>query len=501
MVSKEHSGLSRQASVSDFIRRQHGSVAWLLVLIIALVGVLGVAYLYRGMLSETGLGRFFRLSAESHLKDIYYCPMHPQIQSNQPGTCPICNMNLEKRAPEKETAPKQRAETGIPAKDLYFCPMHPQIQSNQPGTCPICNMDLVKKASDETSGPGTHPVGAVRINPEMQQLIGVEYGEVVEEPLFGTLLTVGRLTYDETRIARIQTKIEGWLERTFVDFTGMLVKKGQPLISVYSPELFSAQQELIIARQALEALAASEFSEIKASAESLYTATKQRLRLWNITEGEIREIEKRGVPRRALTFYSPIEGFVITRNAYPGQRIAPDTELYTIADLSTIWLLADVFEYEIARIQLGQTATMELSSFPGEIFTGVVSYIYPMMDSTSRTLKVRVQFPNPGFRLKPDMWANVSLKIDYGRQLSIPVSAVLDSGTEQIVFRALADGYFEPRRIQLGAQVGGRYIVLKGLERGERIVISGNFLIDSESKLKSALSGVESSAHAGHNGS
>ncbi len=483
---------SRRDPELTILKGQKGFVAWFLVLLIALGGTLGVAYIYRDLLGETKLGQLLHLHTESSSKETYYCPMHPQIQSDKPGTCPICNMNLEKKAPEKGTPLTK-------AKDLYYCPMHPQIQSDKPGTCPICNMDLVKKQAEETAMTEALPSGKVRINPEMQQLIGVEYGEVTEQPLSKSLMTVGRLTYDETRIARIQTRIEGWIEKTFVDFSGMLVKKGQPLISVYSPELFSAQQELIIAKQTMEALAGSEFNEIKTNAESLYTATKERLRLWNITDGEIKQIEKRGTPVRALTFFSPIDGFVINKNAYPGQRIGPDTELYTIADLSTIWVLADVFEYEIARIQLGQTAIMELSYFPGETFKGVISYIYPVLDNTSRTLKVRLQFPNPGFKLKPDMWANVTLKIEYGAQLSVPAGAVLDSGIEQIVFVALGDGYFEPRKIRLGAAVDNRYIVLDGLKRGEKIVTSGNFLIDSESKLKSALSGMGSPEHAGHN--
>jgi|WetSurMetagenome_2_1015567.scaffolds.fasta_scaffold05451_6 membrane fusion protein, copper/silver efflux system len=483
---------SRRNPELTILKGQMGSVAWFLVLLIALGGALGVAYIYRDLLGDTKLGQLLHLHTELSSKQTYYCPMHPQIQSDKSGTCPICNMNLEKKAPEKGAALTK-------AKGLYYCPMHPQIQSDKPGTCPICNMDLIKKQPEEASMTEALSSGKVRINPEMQQLIGVEYGEVTEQPLSKSLMTVGRLTYDETRIARIQTRIEGWIEKTFVDFSGMLVKKGQPLISVYSPELFSAQQELIIAKQTMEALAGSEFNDIKTNAESLYAATKERLRLWNISDGEIKQIEKRATPVRALTFFSPIDGFVINKNAYPGQRIAPDTELYTIADLSTIWVLADVFEYEIARIQLGQTAIMELSSFPGETFKGVISYIYPVLDNASRTLKVRLQFPNPGFKLKPDMWANVTLKIDYGHPLSVPAGAVLDSGIEQIVFVALGDGYLEPRKIRLGAAVDNRYIVLDGLKRGEKIVTSGNFLIDSESKLKSALSGMGSPEHAGHN--
>jgi len=375
--------------------------------------------------------------------------------------------------------------------------MIPGFKSDKPGKSPM-GMDLSPVYEEATPPAKALPPGSVRIASQTQQLIGVEYGEVTEQPLSKTILTVGRLTYDETKIARIQPRIDGWIDSVFVDFAGKLVKKGQPLFSLYSPELFSAQQELLIAKRTMESLANSEFKEVSANAESLYKSTKERLKLWNITDGEIKQIEKRGAPIRALTLYSPIDGFVLTRNAYPGQRIAPDTELYSIADLSTIWVLADVFEYEIGHIQLGQTATMELSYFPGETFKGVISFIYPGLDNTTRTLKVRLQFPNPGFKLKPDMWANVTLKIDYGRQLSVPGSAVLDSGAEQIVFVALADGYFEPRKIQLGAQVDNRYIVLSGLQRGEKIVTSGNFLIDSESKLKSALSGMGSPGHAEH---
>ena len=496
--------VSSQPREPSLLVGQQGFVAWLLVLLIAVGGMLGVGYLYRDELSETKLGQLLHLHPTPPSKHLYYCPMHPQVHSDKPGICPICNMNLERMVPAEEPASKEKgafSKDGQPAsgrKILYWTdPMMPGFKSDKPGKSPM-GMDLEPVYEEETAATKALPPGTVRIKPEMQQMIGVEYGEVTEQQLSKTILTVGRLAYDETKIARIQTRIEGWIEKVFVDFAGMLVKKGQPLFSVYSPELFSAQQELLIAKKTMETLAASEFKDLSANAESLYHSTKERLRLWNITEGEIKQIEAKGAPLRALTFNSPISGFVLTRNAYPGQRIAPDTELYSIADLTTIWMLADVFEYEVANIHLGQTATMTLASFPGETFTGSVSYVYPGLDSSSRTLKIRLQFPNPNFKLKPDMWANVSLKIDYGRQLAVPRSAVLDSGTEQIIFVALGDGYFEPRKIQLGAQVGNLYTILGGLQRGEKIVTSGNFLIDSESKLKSALSGMTSPEHAGH---
>ncbi len=368
---------------------QSGSVAWLLVLLIAIGGALGVGYIYRDLLGETKLGQLLHLKTATTSKDTYYCPMHPQYHSDKPGTCPICNMNLEKMPPAKEATSRPQTPAATEKKDVYYCPMHPQYHSDKPGTCPICNMNLVKMApeEEETRPAKALPPGTVKIASQTQQLIGVEYGEVTEQPLSKTILTVGRLTYDETKIARIQPRIEGWIDHVFVDATGKPVKKGQPLFSLYSPELFSAQQELLIAKKTMETLANSEFKEVSANAESLYHSTKERLKLWNITDGEIKQIEKRGAPTRALTLYSPIDGFVLTRNAYPGQRIAPDTELYALADLSTIWVLADVFEYEMAHIQLGQTATMELSYFPGETFKGDISYIYPALDNTSRTLK------------------------------------------------------------------------------------------------------------------
>lgn len=460
MIGKNRQKTSRLNSAQN----QRGIVAWLLVLIIAVGGIFALGYIYRNDLAQTRMGKLLSLEPEKKAeKVIYYCPMHPQYQADKPGTCPICNMNLEKMPPELQS---QASESG---------------------------------PSSGTKDAVELPPGTVKITPQKQQLIGVQYGEVKEENLTRTILTVGQLTYDETKITRIQSRTEGWIEKVFVDYTGKFIKEGQPLFSLYSPDLFSAQQELLVARAAMESLGKSEFAEIKAGAESLYQASRQRLRLWNIPEAEIQRIEKRGTPLRALTVFSPATGFVITKNAFPGQRVAADTELYTIADLSTVWALADLYQYEIPLVHSGQHATMTLSYFPGETFHGKVSFIYPTLDNTSRTLKVRLEFPNPQFRLKPEMYAQVAITVDYGKQMAIPVEAVLDAGTEQIVFVSSGDGYFEPRRVDLGARVDNRFIVLGGLKLGERIVTSGNFLIDSESKLKSALSGIGPlPGHSGH---
>jgi membrane fusion protein, copper/silver efflux system len=377
-------------------------------------------------------------------------------------------------------------------KVLYWQdPMHPAYKSDKPGKAPDCGMDLVP-VYDEGSGQmkADLPEGAFQISPEKQQLIGVQYGEVAYKPVFKTLRTVGRLTYDETKIVRVHTKVEGWIEKVYIDFTGKEVKKGQPLISIYSPELLQTQQEYLLALRGREELSKSPFNEAVIGGESLLQAARKRLELWDISDEQINELEKSGKPTKTLTLYSPTDGFVLTRDSFPKHRVTPETELYTIADLSTIWVIADVYEYEAPEIKTGQAANVTLAYYPGRAFRGRVDYIYPQLDATTRTLKVRIEIPNPNLTLKPDMYANAELKIDYGRRLVAPQEAVLDSGSEQLVFVAHEVGYFESRKIRLGPKVDNNFIVLGGLKAGEKIVTSANFLIDSESRLKSAAGGM-----------
>lgn len=392
-------------------------------------------------------------------------------------------------------APTEQSKVGASdkIKVLYWQdPMNPAYKSDKPGKA-LDGMDLVPVYEDTTKtqeSPQNIPPGAFNINAQQQQLIGVQTGKITYQHVTKTLRAVGKFTFDETKISHVHTRTEGWIEKVFADFTGKQIKKGEPLISVYSPDLYQTQQEYLLALKGREQLGQSEFPQASAGAESLYQSTKHRLELWEIGPEQIAEIEKKGTPIKTLTVYAPVDGFVLTRNAYPNQRIMPETELYTIVDLSTIWVIADIYEYEASEVKIGQQATVTLSYLPGRPFKGQVSYIYPQLDSATRTVKVRIEVPNPDYELKADMFANVELKIDYGKQLVIPKDAVLDSGTEQQVFIALGNGYFEPRKINLGAKVDNNFIVQKGLKSGEQIVTSANFLIDSESQLKSATTGM-----------
>jgi membrane fusion protein, copper/silver efflux system len=384
-------------------------------------------------------------------------------------------------------------------KILYWHdPMHPAYTSDKPGTAPDCGMDLVPVYADDGATSANLPPGAVRISAEKQQLIGVQYGEAAYQSVSKTLRAVGRVGYDETKVVRIHPRFEGWIEEVFADFTGKQVRRGEPLLSQYSPELWQTQQEFLLARRGRAELSESPYREVVNASAALYDAARRRLELWDINAAQIKELETSGQPLRAMLLYAPGDGFVLTRNAFPKQRVTPETELYVLADLSTVWVQAEVYEYEASEIKLGQTALLTLAAQPGRPLRGKVSNISPQLDSTTRTLKVRIEAPNPGFALKPEMFANVELKVDYGRHVIVPQEAVLDSGAAQTVFVARAEGYFEPRAVLLGAQVENNVIILNGLKAGERVVTSANFLIDSESRLKSATNGMGAAGHSGH---
>ncbi|MGH7828794.1 MAG: efflux RND transporter periplasmic adaptor subunit, partial [Candidatus Binatia bacterium] len=283
------------------------------------------------------------------------------------------------------------------------------------------------------------------------------------------------------------SKIEGWIEKLYVNYTGKLVEKGQPLFTIYSPDLLATQQEYLLAVKARERFSASSIPEVRSGGESLVEASKRRLALWDISESQIRQLEEKGEAQRTLTLYAPHAGFVIKREANQGMRIMPDKELYTIADLSTVWVNADIYESEIPFVRPGQTASVTLSYDPSSIISGKVSFIYPYVDEKTRTAKARLEVPNPGFKLKPDMYVNAEIKIDGGRHLAVPEEAVLDSGVRKVVFLEKGDGHFEPKEVKLGAKVDGFYQIVSGLDEGQKVASSSAFLLDSESRLAEAM--------------
>jgi len=339
--------------------------------------------------------------------------------------------------------------------------------------------------------------GAVQITPERQQLIGVKIGTVEMKPLEKVIRTVGRVDYDERKVVTVSPKIGGWIEDLYVDFTGRFVREGEPLLTIYSPELVSTQEEYLIALRARKDLVKSPFPEVAASGNSLAESARRRLKLWDISDDQIKALEESGQVKKTLTLHSPFSGFVLEKAAYKGMSVMPGMALFKLADLSVVWLIADIYEYELPFIRLGQQASVQLSYIPEETFTGKAIYIYPSLNPETRTAKVRFEFPNPHGKLKPEMYANVEIKVHLGHKLVIPEGAIIDTGLRQMAIIDKGSGYFEPREVKIGTKVDNYYEVIKGLKAGEKVVTSANFLIDSESKLKEAIGGV-GSAHAGH---
>ncbi len=333
------------------------------------------------------------------------------------------------------------------------------------------------------------PTGLFNISPQRQQLIGVRFTEVARRPFTKTIRTVGRVELDERRIAQIHSKVSGWIEETFISFHGQHVEQGEPLFTLYSPELVSAQEEYLLALRAEEHLGqeSNPFPQAARGARSLAAAAKARLQLWDVTPEQIAELERSREARRTLTVYSPRSGHVVERKAFPQMRITPDMTLYTIADHTNLWVYADLYEQEIGLVQVGQQAAMTVTAYPGEVFQGRVSYILPHLAAETRTLQARLEFPNPDLRLKPGMYAEVKLEAPLGTRLVVPKNAVLRTGKRDLVFVDRGAGQMEVRGVRLGLEVEDFYEVLAGLRAGERVVSAANFLVDAESQVQGAV--------------
>lgn len=399
--------------------------------------------------------------------------------------------------------------------DYWTCPMHPSVRMKDPGACPICGMELTPVMKDTGSGShgaphetgmpegedhsghvmegaspdaaGGKPKTEFTVSPERQQLIGVKTTPVTMRSLDRTVRTVGIVVLDETKVERVHTRFSGWVDKLYVNYTFEHVHKGQPLFSIYSPELVSTQEEYLIALRSKEALSGSGYPEISGGSDALLEAAERRLRLWDVSQGQIDELARTGKVKENLVVYSPVSGHVLEKNVFPNSYVEPGTVLYTIADHSSVWVEADVYENEVPLVKIGDEATMTLASLPGREFTGKVTFISPHLDMKTRTAKARLEFPNPDLNLLPEMYADVVIDVPAGEMLAVPDSAVLRTGTSDIVFVSKGGGRMEIRAVKLGAKAGGYYEVLDGLSEGELVVSGARFLIDSESKIQNAV--------------
>ena len=339
----------------------------------------------------------------------------------------------------------------------------------------------------------------VEIPPDKQQMIGVKTSEVKISPLKKTLRTIGRIEFDERKLTTVNVKVEGWVEKLYADYTGKYVKKGEPLAEIYSPELMSTQLEYVNLldwkkdkahrfQRNIEFEWGDRYGTtgkmITFDIDAMVQVAKQKLALWEIPEAEVKALEEGKGPLKTMTVRAPSSGYVFQKPAFKGTRVAPGDKIFDVVDLSSVWVIADIYEYEIPFVKIGQKARITLSYFPGKEFVSKVDFIYPSLSGQTRTAKARFVLPNPGLLLKPQMFANVEMELDLGEKLAIPETAVLDTGTRQVVYVDVGDGYFAPRQVRLGDRANEMVEVTTGLKAGEKVASSAVFLIDSEAKLK-----------------
>lgn len=393
---------------------------------------------------------------------------------------------------------------------LYWtCTMHPSVRMQEPGKCPLCGMDLtpVRKepqateiqadtgiaagavADPEDEEPPLEDGSVFTIDPSRLQLINVQTTPLEVRALQKIIRTVGTLALDERQIYHVHPRISGWIQEVFVDFEHQHVRKGDPLFTVYSPELVATQEEFLLALKTVEELSASPFENVSGGARSLLTAARRRLELFDLTPEQIQALEKSRRAITAVTLYAPVTGNVFQRNAYQNQYVTPESNVYTLADHSRIWALVSIYENEIQWVRLGQPVSMTTPAYPGQVFRGRITFVNPHLEAQTRTLQVRLEFENSDFRLKPDMYIQAEIHSSQGKSLAVPFDAVLRTGTRDLVFVEKGEGRFQLRQVELGMKLGNYYEVLGGLAADERVVSSANFLIDAESKVR----GVESS--------
>lgn len=417
--------------------------------------------------------------------EVWYCPMHPDYVSDQPGSCPICHMDLVRRVDDSGTS-----RESAPAAEVWVCPMHPEVVSDHPGSCPICNMDLVPKPSESpnASGSGVPTHAAIELSPAGRSLAGVETAVAERKSWTGALRTVGTVLADERRTHRIEARFSGWIEKLPADFTGQFVRRGETLAEIFSPELLAAQQEYLLARDVGARFTTSSLPEVRNGGQDLMRAARRRLEIFALPPGFIEKIAAGGEAERTVPVVAPASGYLVSKMVFSGQQVSPGMEMFRLVDLSSIWVEASLYEVDAVRVRLGDEAELSLAYDPATARSGRVSYVYPEIDAATRTLRVRFDVVNPRLDWKPGMFVDVELSGRPREALVIPDAAVLDTGERKLVFVESEPGRFEPREVGVGERRSGEAEILSGLAAGERVAIRANFLLDSESRLRSALS-------------
>ena len=469
---------------SDWRQSGRAGVLILVVVIALAAGLtigLGIAKRKSGATVETAAAG---TEPGADAEQWYTCGMHPNVLQKGPGKCPICHMKLTPRKTDRDEGGTSGGSTE--RRVLYWrAPMDPSYVSKKPGKSPM-GMDLVPVYAEEGASPSAHDI---RIDPVTVQNMGIRTAMVKRGPLVKTIRTVGRVDYDEQKVNFVDTKFSGWIESLHVDETGMPVETGQPLFDVYSPELYAAQEEYLAAVRNLPRLEGSSFALAREEAAKLVEAATTKLKYLDVSDAQIARLRDTDQVEKTLAIYSPATGVVTEKMALAGMYVKPGMRLYTIADLSRVWVYVDVYEYQLPWVRVGQQAFMTLPYVRGREFRGTVVYIYPYLDERTRVVKVRLEFENPTLELKPGMYANVRLQSQLKRDaLLIPRESYIDTGLRQVLFVDRGDGKFAPRDIQVGVEAeDGMVEALYGVDEGETIVTSGQFLLDAESKLKEAV--------------
>lgn len=427
--------------------------------------------------------------------DYYTCTMHPSVHSKTPGKCPICSMDLVP-VMKKDVAAEKPAQTPVsqtnPADiDYWTCTMHPSVHSKTPGKCPICGMDLVPVMKKGVAGTNNQVEAEqpteFTVPVERQQQIGVTYGTVEKRPFTHTVRVVGTVADDKQRRWEYVARVEGYVSKLFVSSPGELVDKDAPLLTIYSPDLLTAQSEFANLLKTRDDAQAKNQQAVLETTQNLIEAAKQRLRLWNITDEQIAELEKTRQPQETLTLHSPFKGVVQDLPVDQGSRVTAGDRLANVTDLSVVWVWAQFYQDELPMLKTGLPIVVTTSSYPGETFNGKISLIDPFINDALRTGRVRIDVENPDFKLRPGMYVDAALTMDMGEGLAVPSGAVLPTGEHNIVFVDKGGGKLQPRFVELGRKYGDTYEVKSGLSENEQVVTSANFLIDAEAKVQGAL--------------